>query len=582
MAGLYLTRTANRDVADERLAMAGRQYARHGFGEPAAIALPGWDVRHWGYAMGGPDTLLVAGDDLVAVAGTPTFAGKRGAPALAALLAAFDHRRIDWESLGGQFSMLIRKAGRSFLFVDWFAAHQLHHDTARDFFSTSLLAAAQSLPEVRFDAQGVYEFAFNVVPIGDDTVFAGIATLGPRVLVELTERGSMLHALDKRLPDAATDQPLPDRIAEHRAALSRVIDANVGHGDVVQCPLSGGIDSRLLLGALRERGHRPHVYVYGDRDEDDVVFAQAIGRAAGFDVEWVDKDGAVSVTPDGFAERVATDFHGFDALPTFGNIFDNGGAAYARDKRHAGGAPAASGGCGEIWRDFFFLPDRPLSPRSVARSFFARFDRRDATGRFDPHAFLERIERKVADALGVDDPAALLSRQWIEQAYPRVRCRSLFGREISLESRLSPYIMPFLDHRVVARAMTLPMPMKQAGRFEGKLLSAIDPLLAAQPSAYGHSFDRPPGAAHVRAEWSARVRPTWLRQHSYAIQRRLRAMGDEHGGLLTPDYLGRVIDLEFPAMRQFFAVERITDRAVYRRVAALEYLAAALGGRLAT
>ena len=46
-------------------------------------------------------------------------------------------------------------------------------------FSTSLLAAAAALPRLSFDAQGVYEFAFNVVPVGDDTVFAELKTLGP-------------------------------------------------------------------------------------------------------------------------------------------------------------------------------------------------------------------------------------------------------------------------------------------------------------------------------------------------------------------------------------------------------------------
>ena len=31
---------------------------------------------------------------------------------------------------------------------------------------------------------------------------------------------------------------------------------------------------------------------------------------------------------------------------------------------------AASGGCGEIFRNFFYLPDRRLSAAAVARTFF--------------------------------------------------------------------------------------------------------------------------------------------------------------------------------------------------------------------
>ena len=57
------------------------------------------------------------------------------------------------------------------------------------------------------------------------------------------------------------------------------------------------------------------------------------------------------------------------------------------------------------------------------------------------------------------------------------------------------------------------------------------------------------------------MRPIWLRKRSYAIQRRLRPMSDEHGGLFSPEYMGRVIDLEFPIMRRYFHLEKIMTLA---------------------
>jgi asparagine synthase (glutamine-hydrolysing) len=142
--------------------------------------------------------------------------------------------------------------------------------------------------------------------------------------------------------------------------------------------------------------------------------------------------------------------------------------------------------------------------------------------------------------------------------------------------------MPFLDHRVVAEAMTLPMRLKQAGWFEAQLLDRIDPSLAAQPSAYGHDFTTPPNRRHRFDEWATRVRPMWLRKNSYAIQRRLRPLSDEHGGLFGTDYMARVIDLDFPAMRRYFRIENVADSGLWRRIACLEYFAAHLGTRLAT
>ncbi len=577
MAGLFLT-CGDAPDAQAVVARAEAQFEASGFGKQTTLALPGWQVRHWGYANGGPDTLLVDGDNFAAIAGTMTVDGLMGGEALSRLIAMLAGGAIDWQRVAGQFVALVRSAGRTWLLTDFFAAYQLFRGGGDTVLSTSLLAALAALPRVHFDAHGVYEFAFNVVPIGDDTVFEELKLLGPAMMLELTERGTTTHPLAKPLPDRTDDRPLAERLIAHRDLLARAVDDHVRtFGSAIHCPLSGGLDSRLLLGAFRASGARPHVYVYGPAASEDVSVARAIAAAEGFEIEWIDKE-AAPLPPEAFAEQVAVNFAGFDALPTFGNIFDNGGHLAARDHRHPPGGLAASGGCGEVYRDFFYMADRSTSADAVARTFFARFVAGDATDLFDPKAFIARIAAKLGDAVGSQD--GRLSRTQVEQLYPRIRCRSLFGREISLESRLGAYFMPFLDHRIVAEALTLPMSLKQAGRFEGALLNAIDPALARHASTYGHSFADGPNRAHRLGEWATRIRPAWLRQQSYAIQRRRGAMGDEHGGLLDADYMGRVIDLEFPAMRQFFRVDAISDSAVWRRVACLEYLAVRLGSKL--
>jgi asparagine synthase (glutamine-hydrolysing) len=222
-----------------------------------------------------------------------------------------------------------------------------------------------------------------------------------------------------------------------------------------------------------------------------------------------------------------------------------------------------------------------MSAAAVARTFFARYAKGDLTDAFDGRAFLRGLEDKILGAIGRPGQRGPLPRTLIEQIYPRFRCRPFFGREISNEARFGAYLMPFLDHRVVAEAMTLPLGLKNVGRFEATLIHAIDPALARQPSAYGHSFAELPNRTHRWSEYNTRIRPAWLRQKSYAIRRRLGPMADEHGGLLTPEWLGRVVDLDFPVMRRFFRPDRITDSALLRRVANLEYLAQRLGSRLA-
>ena len=579
MSGLFLARNDGSDFTASALAAAREAFSAQSF--PAAVehVLPGWSLLHFPYIICGPDGLLVRGEEVAAAAGTPVVDGKFGKAALEALLG-MDPLALDWRRIGGQFVALVRRNGRTFLFGDYFSAFQLFCDTGDRLFSTSLLAAAGAMPRLSFDPQGVYELAFNVMPIGDDTVFNELKMLSPFAVIELTDKGIVRHRIDKPLPAAPSHAPLAEQIERHRAPLAAIVGAHVAQfGNHVRSPLSGGLDSRLVLAALREAGCHPELYVYGLPGDDDVEIAQAMGEACGFEVAWTDKY-AETPPPDAFPELVARNFHQFDGLPTFGNIFDNGGHGEAQRRRHAGGALAVSGGCGEIYRNFFYLPDRRFTAHDIARTFFARFTPGDATPGFDAGAFLDGIAARIREA--IEPPAATgrLDRTRIEQIYPRIRCRALFGREISLEGRYSPYLMPFLDHQVVAQAMTIPLGLKHAGRFEAALLNAIDPQLAAQPSAYGHDFTGLPSRKHRFGEWSTRVRPVWVRQYSYALRRCLGPMGDEHGGLLSPDYMHRVIDLEFPAMRRFFRMDAITDSGLWRRIANLEYLAAELGSKL--
>lgn len=582
MGGLFLTREEHPGAADAALETARAQFARHGFADLQEKRFAGWALLHAPYIVGGPMLYAEAGADFALAAGTLAYDGLTGPAALRKLLAEADPPHFDWSRLAGQFALVLHRGGRTFVATDFFAAFQLYHNAERTVFTTSFLTAATVLPRVTFDPQGLYEYAVQAAVLGDDTVLAEIKRLGPHQVVELGPHGSTVHTVAKPLPAETTQVPLAERLATHVDLLRSVVAEQAGHfGDNVQCPLSGGLDSRLVFAILRSLGCDPHVYVYGWPVSEDVKIAQAIGAADGFPVEWIDKDAYREITPDAFPDQVARNFEENDGLPNFGGLFDNGGNSYARDRRHRDGALAISGGAGEIYRDFFFLPDRRLKVADVADSFFARFDRRDMTEAFDGGRFLRRIRDKMLEALGRPGDTSALPRTLIEQLYPRFRGRGLFGRELSVEARYSPYTFPFLDQRVVAAALTVPMPLKRAGVFEAALLNAIDPVLAARPSAYGHHFAQAPSRKHRFNEWATRVRPIWLRKNSYAIQRRLKPMGDEHGGLHADAYMGRVIDLDYPVMRRWFRMENVTDSGLKRRISLLEYFAAHLGSRLA-
>ena len=130
------------------------------------------------------------------------------------------------------------------------------------------------------------------------------------------------HSIAKPLPAAVSRESVAERLPHHVERLQSIVGAHVRQfGDRVNCPLSGGLDSRLLLASLRAAGCTPNVYVYGDPGDADVDVALAIGAAEGFAVDYVDK-GRPAPSPEDFPALVESNFHDLDALPTKGNIFD--------------------------------------------------------------------------------------------------------------------------------------------------------------------------------------------------------------------------------------------------------------------
>lgn len=575
MGGWYLCRNDAR--ADARLAQARAQFARHGFAAPQTFTTPTHRGFHVGHIHPGLATIANDGDDFIAVAGTLFYQGEGGEAALKRLLADFAPPFDRWADVLGQFGALVRKNNQLHVFADWFGGFHIYHDASHDVVSTSFLALAQSLTTLRFNRQAVYEFAFTSTPLGQDTVLDGIARLAPTAQLSLGEHVTV-HQSPRRLPSVVSDEPVDTLVTRMADQLGRMFEVPARlYGDNVQCPLSGGFDSRLVLALLRQAGVRPHVYVYGSARDADVTVARHIGAAEGFDVEVFDKVAYREVTPDAFADIVAHNFHEMDATPIDGGLFDNGCNSAARHARARGGALAVSGAAGEIFRNYFYLRDRPWRSRDILDAFYAGFDPRDCTEAFDESRYFATLDAKLRAALGVEDDR--LTRQQVETAYPLFRCPPFFGREISMVGRFGAYFVPFFEHAIVEHSVALPVSLRTHGVFQSQLLATIDHRLAAYPSAYGHSFVEQPGLAHRLDDAVSLYRTPAMRRWSNRMRQRLRRPAAP-SGFMAPEYLGRVIDLDFPAMRAFFNVNRPLDAGLLKRIATLEYLAKSLGSRL--
>jgi asparagine synthase (glutamine-hydrolysing) len=297
------------------------------------------------------------------------------------------------------------------------------------------------------------------------------------------------------------------------------------------------------------------------------VLATAIATSEGIPLHHIDKSHSARAEAERYPALIEQNYELFDGTPVDG-VFDNGTDLSSRREHVHDGAVLLNGGGGEVFRNFFYLPDRAFTTRQLVRSFFSRFDPAVCTAAFDPR----RYERSMADKLRKTAGGDELSRRDVEFLYAAFRCRYWMGNNNGVNNGLGFNLTPFIDSNVVPDANATPLQFKNFGRMEAAMIRAVNPRLASYPSAYGHAFDSEPSRRRKLGESVSMLRPLWVRRYGYRVRSRLIGRRRAPPYFLEPDYLRTVLDPTFPFMRQFFRLDRLIDVEQFRRACTLELL----------
>jgi asparagine synthase (glutamine-hydrolysing) len=242
----------------------------------------------------------------------------------------------------------------------------------------------------------------------------------------------------------------------------------------------------------------------------------------------------------------------FDGLPNDG-LHDSGADQQTRLQSMAGGCLTPNGGGGEIFRNFFHLPDRPFHPVDVVRAFYRGFDPRMFRRRHGLATYQDRMVASIESTLGIDRSRTdrRLGRTEVELLYPLFRCHHWMSVNNSVAIRHGYYATPLVDPNTVRLASRLPLAWKNAGKLESRLIASLHRGIADQPSSYGFRFSDGPNRRAYLSEWSNCMRPVFARPVINAARRRLHDIGANagltaHGRSLVPgDWrLDAVLELE--------------------------------------
>ena len=497
---------------------------------------------------------------------------RSGGSALQSFFAEFDPAAPDLSATRGQFTLLLRKAGRLYLLGDALGCNKIYHDSDFRLSSNLFIAVAEGLEAPRIDVQGCFEYVWNGVPSETRSFFQELRSLPAGHMVALAKNAPPRQvplpapALDE---DSAREKEVMSDAAERQCNRLQQLtnEYRQAFGTEINLLFSGGYDSRLLLALLMASGIRPRLTVYGRPGDPDLEIARTVAKAEGLDFNPVDKSQVASPAPEAFRDTLLADYAAFDGWRVTG-LFDSGADRLDRQAQVADGCAKMNGSLGEIHRNFFYLPDRPFTARQLVRSFYARYDPSAMTAAFDAADY----ETALADAISADVGAAgpRLTRRQVELAYPLFRGRYWTAREVPLNQAFGPYLTPFMEPAAIKGTPDWKVSWKSHGRIEAMMIARLSPRLAGYPSVYGRPFDRPPSASERLESLLTYHRPIALRRLSYRLQQR---RGRPFSDFLSPAHLACVMEAGFPYLRKLFRPECVLDEDAFNRMATLEFLA---------
>jgi asparagine synthase (glutamine-hydrolysing) len=421
---------------------------------------------------------------------------------------------------------------------------------------------------VNLNEDAAAEYVLLGASHSDETLAQGISTLPLARVFDLEKRRMLPRFSASIWTDARVPATFEDAVDQAEMLLRAVFkEAVVAFPGRVRMALSGGFDSRLIVAGLLACDMRPELFVYGGAGSEDVPLARAIASSLDIPLEVVDK-GVLNkglAPPD--VERLVQNAWFFDGLPSDG-IYDPGADQQTRLASTAGGHLALNGGGGEIFRNFFHLPDRPLRAIDIVRTFYRGFDpgvfrRRDGLA-----AWQDRLVTSMNAVLGTDGVVGqqTLTRDKVELIYPLFRCHHWMGVNNSVATRHGYYATPLVDLNMVRLASSLPLGWKNAGRLQSCLVARLHHGIANQPSTYGFRFSDGPDWHARFTEWTTCRRPVFARPFINATRRRLKKLG------VTPDMVTHCRSLLPGEWRldRVLNLERLPDDFAFARALTVE------------
>jgi asparagine synthase (glutamine-hydrolysing) len=494
---------------------------------------------------------------------------KIGHNALIELYEDFSEEGRFFSNISGNYCVIISKNDKLYLFNDYTGIYHVYTNESKNVISNSFLTILKTLNQRTISSQELYEFVINEVFYGDKTLIKEINLIDSKNIHQLYPKLSVIAKAIKPeiLSKNFSFDEMKQRVTNNLIDYFTILQKNFGNS--ISTALSGGFDSRLTLGLMRKVRIEPNLYVYGKEDSTDVKIAKLITKEENLELEVKDKDKFPKFKEEEFLQHLEKQYYLFDGFGS--GIFDNGSDLSTRLERSKESNLQINGGGGEIFRNFWELPDKTYSIKSFLKSKYDCVNYRICTHHFNKKTYFLTLSDKIKTILNTHNNQ--INRQQIEMLYPFLRLKYWMGPNDSINNQFAYSLTPYTDIRFIFDSFDIPIKFKNIGIFEAAMIRSIDPVLAKYPSQYGFNFFDPiKSSTKIKYFFEINL-PIFLRPfiRKHVLSRATRDK-NKFPFYFEKNYLNKIFLSNHLTISKYFNIDKIDDPKILSRVLTAELL----------
>ncbi|HEX6006225.1 MAG TPA: asparagine synthase-related protein [Burkholderiales bacterium] len=389
------------------------------------------------------------------------------------------------------------------------------------FASALRILEAADLVGSGIDLRGAYETSSFGFPFGERTCYDNVRTIGPAQIVRLTRDGVSRASYFRWDRLGYAEDPEGVLVSKLVASFERAVERRLRDDRVVLSFLSGGLDSRATVAALRRRGTQVFTVNFAPADTQDRVYAELAAETLGTVHHQLNVLASRTVN----ANRQEHLRGWVDSLSQRGTPPDRPGCIWSGD--------GGSVGLGHIYMDDATVRLLDHGDLDAAMASFLRFNQLAGahngvmTRSFRATTRDWHVEAVRAEFLALD--RRLDGRSLFLFLLMNDQRRHLAGHFENIDSHRFEFQLPFFDAEVLETVVRAPVTAFLRHRLYYRWLEALSPAAVSIPwQVYPNHEPCPiPDPRALGYQW---------RKHYFGLaeERRLaRAQGREGLALLT-------------------------------------------------